>query len=392
MSMPIGLACSGQSGDDCLNCSSCILCIDRFTRANNTDISVDSPCGWNVVSGTWEILSNELRCTAAGVILSIKEHPTFHTMSVSVKAKHDTYNSGVEVIIGGVDTANYWFVRFTVAFDGFVEIWQMSGGAPTLRDRVPYGLGGSIGPNFYNTLKACITEDGTLTAVINGFPIALIDTTPFGALGEKAGLGAHGPGIATFDDFDFEKTRNTAVAIEQGCTDVPCGAPPQNCPYACIGDGKAPYWLKIQISGMQNRAPARCPAQDCQNINGTYYLPFAEAFIWCRWYTPYHDYMPTICRGAQAGFPGVDGLTYWLDVYLNFFGGGELWLTINQDGNDFISIGQHRYQHNSPFDDGKTCLTWDNLIIPWAGWTPTGSTEYSCNGQGATVKITSIPF
>jgi hypothetical protein len=384
--MPIGLSCG--TGGECFVCSPCDICVDHYDRADNTDISAGSSgveCGWNEVSGAWDIHSNTLRCTTAGLILSVKEHPNWHSMSVEVKFKHDTNNSGIDVIVAAVSSTEYFYVRYKLT-DGSlgtrgIDIRYKNGGSDTSLEDFDWG----IYPNTLYTAKVCVSEDGFITGSLNGTAYVKHDASSFGISGKKFGLAAFGSGTATFDDFVAARTRN--VTTEPTCDENPCSSPIQNC--AACNDSKAPRWLKIVLAGIANK-PAFCPENNSVDLNGTYYLPFVYGDITSCDYVVYDiNDGELICQVpwnirayvyGPFGFGIFDPDTLVVDMEQDSGDGGP---------HDTLSIRQVRYQLNNAQEfHGGDCLSFEDVSVPWVN--QGGTTNLLCEASLSTCTVTSV--
>ena len=238
-------------------CPKCDICSDDFNRADDTDINTGSVCGWTESSGAWDISSNQLRCTTAGIALNNTAHPdTVGTMQVEVDFKHDTSGGHCCVIVNYVDASNYTFVRYEVGTNK-IQISYVEGG--TTRDPVDSATA-TMNTNTTYTAKVC--SDGTnVTAYLDG--TAKITLRVPNGDGTKCGLRAIGSGTATFDDFFFKKSEVSGCPT---CEDVDTET---GCTY-CSGTPTQQYKITI-AAGMANGT--NCT--NCVNLEGIWFCDYA---------------------------------------------------------------------------------------------------------------------
>lgn len=96
----------------CYTCNcTCIVASANFTGTNGT-----VPAGWTVASGTWAINSNELRCTAAGIIVFDTTWPTTDRWRVNLTLTNNnsTTHFTFRILHNYVDTDNHYFQEWRV--------------------------------------------------------------------------------------------------------------------------------------------------------------------------------------------------------------------------------------------------------------------------------------
>ena len=214
-------------------CASCAICSDDFDRGDDTDIDTGSACGWTEVSGSWDITSNQLRCTTAGVALCDTAHPDSNTtMTVDVSFQHATSGSACDVIVGYVDTTNWYYARYKVAGgSGSIDIRKNVGGS---HSSIKLFAAVTMNTATAYTANVCVDEDGILSAALDG--TAKVSASVYGISGSKCALGASGSGTAIFDDFVYTKTLESVDA--SACGDcVEAAAADSNCTN-CDGSGQ----------------------------------------------------------------------------------------------------------------------------------------------------------
>lgn len=232
-SLPVAfLFTPGMATCGSCNCPGCAICSDDFNRADSSDISTGSDCGWTEVAGSaWDITSNQLRCTTAGIAICNTAHPDGDSsMIAEVDFKHDTSGSACDVLVGYVDSDNYFYARYTVAgASGSIDIRKKLLGVHS-----SLALLSSVTMNTSTlyTAHVCVSDNGTITASLDGVvkKSAYFQTVT----GTKAGLGATGSGTATFDTWVLTKSYHVASAAScEQCQPAAISAcqnsTPENC-------------------------------------------------------------------------------------------------------------------------------------------------------------------
>lgn len=205
----IACACLGFFFTCC--CSTCTYASDNFDRTNNTDIDASSGVGWTEVSGTWDITSNKLVCSAAGIALCNTAHPdAASTMQVTVDISHDTAGSTVDVIVGYTSSTDYYYARFTIGGGSpGVDIRRNNGGAHS--SIAGGGIAYSLAINTTYTAIVCIAKNGVVSALVSGTSAGCASLNPATITGTKAALGSSAAN-ATFDNFSIAKSYDASSA------------------------------------------------------------------------------------------------------------------------------------------------------------------------------------
>lgn len=192
-------------------CSTCTICSDDFGRTDGSDITSGSDCGWTVDSGTWDLNSGKLRCTAAGIVVNDTTHPDSDiTMAVEVDFVESTNGASVDVIVGYVDNTHFYYARYLPVTAGFtnIQLRKKNGGSDTLLNTSAAVI---ISTGVSYTASVCTHESGAITAYLNG---TVIVTAPVQTI---TGLGVafrSSSGTTTFDDFTFSKIRHSTDATQ----------------------------------------------------------------------------------------------------------------------------------------------------------------------------------
>lgn len=203
----IACACLGFFFTCC--CTSCTICSDSFDRADDTDINTGSACGWTEDSGSWDINSNKLRCTSAGLVVNSLTHPDSDiTMSAEVDFVETTASANVDVIVGYADNTHFYYARYIPAV-GFttMEIRKKNGGSDTLLATATVTI--STGVSY--TAKICIHQSGAISAYLNGTVKA---TTVVQSITGYGSALRSSSGTTTFDNYTFSKIRHSTDATQ----------------------------------------------------------------------------------------------------------------------------------------------------------------------------------
>lgn len=236
----------------CGCCGSCEIFSDNFDRADNADPGSD----WTEVSGTSAISSNQLVFTAAGVILCNTAHPDGDSsMVVEVDFRHNALARTCDVLVAVVDSSNYFYARYTVqGASGGIAIRRNNGGSHSQI----LAITTTINTNTTYAARVCVSENGSITASLNGNPRVTAFSQPVS--GSKCGLGCNVGGTATFNNFSFQKSRNSGSAEScEGCRSV------------CIrcNDSSGPVQLQLTVPP---GTVVDDTCDDCDNANGIFVL------------------------------------------------------------------------------------------------------------------------
>jgi hypothetical protein len=263
-------------------CGTCEICSDDWTGiADGTDISTGTSCGWTESSGSWDVTSNQVRCTSAGIAICNTAHPdSATTMVVEVDFKHDTSASSCDVLVTLSDSTHYVYARYKVG-SNTIDIRYKSGAT----DASIGSTSATLNTNTTYTAKVCVSANGFVTAWLDGVPKITKDASArIPATGYQAGLGASGSGTATFDNWTFSKAFD--ATDEPTCED---------CVSTCTGcatgtDGS--YEIEVTLSA--NWIDLGCGSGACNaRASGTFLLPYTSD---CNWGMS----LGTVCFGWTA--------------------------------------------------------------------------------------------
>ena len=219
-------------------CSTCTFASDDFDRDDNANIDTGSSAGWTEVSGTWDITSNKLVCSGAGIALCNTAHPdSASTMQVTVDFSHDTSGSTVDVIVGYTSSSDYYYARFTVGGGSSgIEIRRNNAGFHTGISGGSYAY--TMAVNTTYTAVVCIAKNGIIYAQLSGTGAGLGSLDPRTITGTKAALGTSAAN-ATFNNFSIAKSYDASSAAS-------C----QKCPTACNScSGQTPTSYQCIVTG-----------------------------------------------------------------------------------------------------------------------------------------------
>lgn len=193
----------------------CYIVVDSFNRSNSTDISTGSECGWTEVSGSWEISSNRLRCTAPGLAILGATHPEGEkTIYAAVTPTSSDVGAKVQLVFGYLDSSNYYYFECTFTSSVFAgvnhRIMKVSGGTHTELSRIYRSM--SVG--FNHLIEVCVKEDGQIVASIDTFECGCPAQT---FSGEGVGVGLlTSSDTVDFDNFTFSRSYS---ANDPDCVD-----------------------------------------------------------------------------------------------------------------------------------------------------------------------------
>lgn len=368
----IGLSCTGGS---CLSCASCDIASDDFNRSDDTNIDTGSTAGWTESSGSWDITSNKLRCTSAGIAICDTAHPDSHiTLSAQVEFSHSTSSSTCDVLVGLAASNNYYYVQYTVAgASGSIDIRRnFFGTHSSIKSRSSVTMSTST----TYTAKVCVAANGTITAYLDG--VIMLSAYATSASGTQAGLGASGSGTATFDNWVLKKSYHATTAED-------CDL----CPYSvdCIycSDGASMYQVKLVIAGIVANVPNNnnyCP--DCADYNGIYFVDANTCTASpCLWSLKVGPFGP--CTDLSAPTHAADG--FILEFLVT---SGLLYSSITKNVYSALNICSPSGSTHAWFSKAVTtpyaCTTMSALDIPKAGTPP-----FWCDFASATLAVTANP-
>lgn len=199
-------------------CQSCTISSDTFDRSDSGTTS------WDELSGSWEILSNRMHVTAAGVALYPTAFPPAATQQLAGAVVNGQEGDVLRVLVAADSEDDYLAAEVEIGETcGYLRLISVEGGAETELAEVPIR---GVAPDEDHALMACYAP-GTGSAAGAGKLVGVLQladgrkvTTAAAAtgIGDQAGLAATavGTGGADFDDFRMALTN----ADQEGCT--PC--------------------------------------------------------------------------------------------------------------------------------------------------------------------------
>ena len=231
--------------------ASCDLCSDAFTRADDTDISTGSACGWTETAGSWSIVSNTLQTASDDALALSSTSGADELISISVSIKSTTNSSHLRVILDYQDASNYHFADFQIGTGSKIELFKRTAGVNNSLGSVL--ITASI--NTAYTVVVCFNTTGYLAASFNNNASSLAKfTTAFGAGGFALGTGALLTGTATFD----------TLVVTSSDTSIDCGGCQGNCTTRCLNHG--PDTLTVVWANIADTASCT----NCTGLNGTW--------------------------------------------------------------------------------------------------------------------------
>lgn len=316
----------------CTCCGSCDIADDAFTRSDGTDIDTGSTAGWTEVSGSWAIATNALECTSAGIAICDTPHPDSLPQSNVTATAYRTADGTASILLGYVDSSNYYEVRYTIGTGGKIDIIRVSGGSSATLATVSL----TIATSTTHTIAACFSEDNYITAFLAGTArrTAYVGTSSGDQVGFKAGSGT-----TRFDSFDANKVSGACDPCDPLILCSDCNDPD-------------PYAFEVTLSGFTGGA---C---DCPGLNVTYYLQNNGG---CN----YVYYFPSITCGMSELRLNIQAGSY-IEVF--FYNG--------------TGVNEFRYTlGTAPYD----CFDWNALDVPY--YSTSGS---MCVSSSATCTITAL--
>ena len=117
-------------------CKDCDICRDQFTREDNTDIDIGSACGWVEDAGSWEIASNELKCTSpnARVRSKTEAFSGTGTVTASVDCVGNNINDQLRLILKlkNASATDFWYAQLTIGTNKTLAIYKVINSVTTL--------------------------------------------------------------------------------------------------------------------------------------------------------------------------------------------------------------------------------------------------------------------
>ncbi len=192
----------------CGCCKKCKIASDTFTRADNSDISTgivspDTVTSWTESSGSWEILSNQLKVTSANAIAICDTADTSGNSEARISAKVTaaTSDDQAKLIVKYKDASNYWYGLIHFGAGGFLRLVKRVGGVETnlvttvqsFSIATPYSLMACYGNGAFHIRDSVTGASATYS----------VTTTIIDHQQSALGTGALTSSIL-FDDFDYE--------------------------------------------------------------------------------------------------------------------------------------------------------------------------------------------
>jgi hypothetical protein len=342
---------------DCPGCP-CEVCHDNFLRPDSSDINDGSPCGCTVFSGTWDITSNQARCTSAGIMALNTPHPDgYATMIVEASFKHSNSGSACDIIVSLIDSTHYYYVRYKPGTNT-VDIRLKNGASDgSVTPDIPTIY---MTPGVWYKARVCVSPNGDIAANLNGNPVVKVIGT--GAAGTYAGLGASGSGTASFSNLRFEKFCELCP--------TPCNA--------LTGCYEYEFEMEVVIAGISTD---QCTG-DCTEWNNTFIVPFTRSWqpigLWfeCDWILD--GPIPPFNCGSRIRLE-FSWLPDGLGGYVSY---GQVLLYTGMFTPDIIV-----FRTPLPRSTQFNCSEIVNLNMPYlSGGSPAGSAN--CVGSSATCHVT----
>lgn len=143
-----------QCGDpDNCGCVKCEVFFDDFG-----DASIDA--GWSQESGSWSESSGVISTSSTNAVLAYDTGGGSAVLRASTYVTPPTSGDVARLIIGYVDTSNYWFSEITAggSGSGLFRLYFRSSGSNSLK--VTASL--TIEPGEQHFMQLCVTESGTV--------------------------------------------------------------------------------------------------------------------------------------------------------------------------------------------------------------------------------------
>ena len=245
----------------------CIACFDQFTRADGTDITTGSPCGWTEAAGSWEIASNKLRTASTNAIARGDTIPASGKNRVLVDFQVPGDGDIVRAIVDYVDASNFHFVECKVHPTsplGYLRLYNKIGGVDTqlaTDDTLQLNSGSAV-----YSLEVCVNQAGTFISA-NVKQSGILKSSVSAAYstlgGTYVGIGTGGT-VSGNIDFDNASLSDSCPGGAQ-CAPLRCDE--------CV-DNNITRTMKVVLAGIANNA-----CTTCGNFNATYYpeRPFDPA-------------------------------------------------------------------------------------------------------------------
>jgi hypothetical protein len=195
----------------CCSGSTCNIASDDFGRANGTDITTGSSCGWTETAGSWSLASGALTTTSANAIALCGTSHTSQLVKVTASLSVSNSSDQPVIIVTYLDSSNFNYVKFTSTA---MQIFRCLSGTHTQLKTVAITRSTST----VYTPTVCVFAAGSETRI----------QAKFGAVGLVASVTAYGNAVAlgtrtmsgtvTFDDFSVVANDGSCPA----CVDPTC--------------------------------------------------------------------------------------------------------------------------------------------------------------------------
>lgn len=314
----------------------CVFASDNFNRADNTDVTTGSTCGWTETNGNWSIVSNKVRiATTFGRLTCATSNPDNAYTAFEVDVELANTSDVARLHIGALQ------VEFRGGASGFVRLV----GSPNVQIDV------SLPTSF--RARLCVTNNTLRAEVLDtGDAVSRSISAPSN---QTFSLGAGSPngGGINFDNV-------VAKMVNPDCEEC-LGVP--TCP-ACT-DGGPQYW-GVDLTGMSlvdSPSDLNCPF--CDTAAAYYLCKFGSITgATCNWgYTEVPDCMGR-CRPPDTPLQQAN---FGIGVFLEQSGGlyrmrVSFAITAGTDsGGCSIDATSHSWQNNfgdvTSLCDGPYTLT-----------------------------------
>lgn len=260
-----------EGTNTCPQLVNCLIQRDDFSRPDSSSLG----CAWTESSGTWAIASSKLECSGAGIAIFNPEHPNGEsTMTAEVTFRHSSSAGKVDVLVGVVDSSNYYYARYSPAgASGTIELRKCVAGT---HSSLLTSRNVTINTATDYLAKVCTDQDGHISAFLDG--VIKVTSAPQAITGIQCGLGMAVTGTALFTGMSFSKALHSSTAT--GCPE--CGLT-AICP-RCI-EGTEYRIYKVVITGVAAGVGALA-CTNCDDVNGIYFPEFfgvigGNECMWC---------------------------------------------------------------------------------------------------------------
>jgi len=331
----------------------CTIYSDLFERSDSSSLGAD----WTEVVSDLEISSGAVIRTGGTnpFAISTTTHSS-HEMRIDMTVEATTSGSKFRIIMGYVDTNNYYFAELTIGSN--IVLYRRSGGTNTSIGSLsifsatgsPFTWWACMRGSFFSSGIGDITD-----------PATAVHSTTSGSSG--FGWGSTTSGMQVHSITSSILSPSCAYCYGWSCDGV------------CDPSFEVPTQLRVTISGMANGdGSGGTPCTSCASVEGEYILTATGPCTWC------YQSSDTVCADCP----------FWVKIQIADFGvGGVIRLEIHFPDSPCpadctLGFGDS-IVWTAALGPDVNCSTLEDVALSWAT-----ASESFCDGTGSTVLVTAV--